>query len=196
MATKLKKELMEENEMLLTRLEKLERLLERQIQTKEDTYEASGNIIPMTKIVKVVSLYNGILNLKTTNNSDGMIFKFNFFGDEQPLFYSDLVKCIAIQQRFFKDGFCMILDKEIVKAHYLEKDYKNLLTKDEIENFLDLSEEEMKLKFDKIPNQQRITVIEIIANNLNKSNIIDRNKVDIISKISGQDIIKIAEKIK
>lgn len=193
---KLKKELIEENEMLLERLSRLEKLLENKTQIEAETKDSRNKLIPMTKIVKVVSLYNGILNLKTSNSVESILFKFNFFGDEQPIFYSDLVKCIANQQRFFKEGFCMILDDEVVKAHYLINDYKNLLTKEEIENFLDLEESEMKEKFKKITTQQRITVIERIALKLNKNNIIDKNKVDIISRVSNQNIIKIAEKIK
>lgn len=192
---KLKKELMQENEMLLERLTRLEKLLENKTETTIPEIKTDG-IIPMSRIVKVVSLYNGILNLKTSNSSEATVFKFNFFGDEQPLFYSDLVKCIANQQRFFREGFCMILDKEVVKAHYLTKVYEELLTKEEIEHFLDFSEKEMDIKFKMVPIQQKITIIETVARQINESNIVDRNKVDIISKISEQDILQIAEKIK
>jgi hypothetical protein len=187
--TKLKSELIKENEMLLSRLNKLEKLI-------NNKNENNNEIISMTKIIKVVSLYNGTLNLKTSSSSDSVIFKFNFFGDEQPIFYNDLVKCISTQQRFFKDGFCMILDEEVVRAHYLVDDYKNLLTKEEILNFLDFSENEMTDKYNRLPNQQKITVLEVIARKVNENKMIDRNKVDIISKISGQNIIKLAEKIK
>lgn len=187
---KLKKELEAENKLLLDRLEKLERMFNKTNEENEDNVD----IIPMQKIIKVVSLYNGILNLKTSSRSDSVLIKFNFFGEEQPIFYSDLTKCISAQQRFFKEGFCMILDSKVVKAHYLDKDYENLLTRDEFYNFLSNSENEMREKYNKLPIQQKITLLEITANKVNE-NTADRNKVQLLSDITKQDIYELANKL-
>jgi hypothetical protein len=191
MPKKLKSQLEEENKLLLDRLNKLEYMLS----NKEETKKEQTDIIPMTRIVKVISLYNGILNLKTSNRSDVVIFKFNFFGDVQPIFYSDIVKCIAVQQRFFKDGFCMILDEEVVKAHYLTKDYDKLLTKEQFDTFLSLSDTDMERIYKNLPKQQKMTLLERIAYSVN-DNTADRNKVEKVSKFSHQDIYELANKLK
>ena len=194
---KLKKELIEENNLLHDKLSKLEQLMESLMKNQTETpSNTSSNIIPMTKIVKVVSLYNGILNLKTSNSRDSTIFKFNFFGDEQPIFYSDVVKCISMQQRFFKDGFCMILDEEIVKAHYLQEYYKDLLTKEQIDGFLEFTPEEIDSIYPKLTVQQKITVLERIAMKINEGKNVDRNKIDVVQSVSQVKIYELADKLK
>lgn len=193
---KLKKELVEENELLLERLNKLESLLLQQNQIKKETKKEEAEMISMHKIIKVVSLYNGTLNLKTSMGDKHSIVKFNFFGDEQPVFYADLVKAISIQRRFFQDGFCMILDDDVVKLHYLTDIYRKLLNKNDIDNFLDFTESEMKKKYDEISEQQKITILERIAYKINENNNVDKNKVDIVARISKQNLYELAEKLK
>jgi hypothetical protein len=193
--SKLKSELIKENELLYDRLERLERLLTLDTDKKEESKD-DNSMIAMHKIIKVVSLYNGILNLKTSAGDEHAIFKFNFFGDEQPLFYSDLVKAISIQQRFFKDGFCMILDDDVVKAHYLTESYKNLLNKEELDNFLAFSDDEIKEKYPKLTEHQKITVLERVAYKINKRDVLDMNKVDVLSSVSKQNLVDLANKLK
>ena len=192
---KLKSDLIKENEALLDRLERLESMI-LQSNKKETLKEENIGLIPMHKIIKVVSLYNGILNLKTSTNDRNAVFKFNFFGDEQPIFYTDLVKAIAMQQRFFKDGFCMILDADVVKAHYLTDAYKSLLTREQIDNFLDFSESEIKELYPKLTQIQKITVLERVALKINNRDSIDMNKVDIVSSVSQQSLTDLANKLK
>lgn len=151
--------------------------------------------IKMTKMVRVVSLYHGVLNLKTSSQMDATIFTFNFFGYEQPIFYSDLIKCINTQRRLFTDGFCYIKDQEIIKAHYLDKIYKYLLDKDAILNYTQYDEDFIKDNFPKLPTQQKITVLETIAFKLNENENIDRNKIDILAKLANVDIYELAKKL-
>lgn len=190
----LKKELEHENEILWNKIKDLEKLLTEQVKIKEENPDM--DIIPMNKIVKVQSLYNGELTLKTADNSASSIFKFNFYGDTKPIFYSDLVKCISFQNRFFIDGFVYILDKEVIDAHYLTDYYKHLLSKDEIDKFLDLNEDEIKSTYKDLPVQQKIAVLERVAIKLNNDNSTDRNKIDIVSQISQFNINELAQKLK
>lgn len=151
--------------------------------------------IKMTRMVRVVSLYHGVLNLKTSNQVDATIFTFNFFGYEQPIFYSDLIKCINTQRRLFTDGFCYIKDEEVIKTHYLNKIYEHLLDKDAISNYTQFDEDFIKNNFGKLPAQQKITVLETIAFKLNENENIDRNKIDILAKLANVDIYELAKKL-
>jgi hypothetical protein len=189
MAKILKKDLELENKLLREKLESLQN-------SNTNINEVELTDISMTKLIKVVSLYNGILNLKTSNGSDATVFSFNFFGYEQPIFYSDLIKCVINQRRFFTEGFCMILDSQVVKLHYLEKDYNKILSKEGFINFLNMDEESMMSKYEIIPVQQRITLLETIAYKINDNEFVDRNKVDMLAKISKVDIYELANKLK
>lgn len=184
---KLKKDLELENQMLKDRLANLET-------TKETVTQEED--IAMNKLIKVVSLYTGVLNLKTSNQSDATVFTFNFFGYEQPIFYSDLIRCVNNQRRFFVDGFCMIQDEKFIRLHYLEKAYKSLLTKDEILNFIEMDKEFIESKYLIIPQQQKITVLEMVASKINTNEYIDKNKIDILANISKVDLNELAEKLK
>jgi hypothetical protein len=188
MGRQTKKDLELEIQLLKQQLDKLSNI-------EEKTEEISKEI-PMNKLIKVTSLYNGILNLKSSNQSDSTVFTFSFLGYTQPLFYSDLIKCINVQRRFFLDGFCYIEDREVIKAHYLENVYQTILNKDGILNFLNNDDKYIVTKYQELPIQQKITVLETIANRLNDNENIDRNKIDILANVSEVDIYELANKLK
>jgi len=190
----LKKELEAQNEILWNKIKDLEKLLTEQVKAKEENPDM--DIIPMNRIVKIQNLYNGNITLKKSDSSSSIILKLNFYGDTKPIFYSDLVKCISFQNRFFKDGFIYILDQEVVRANYLHEHYKDLLSKDQIDNFLEYSETEIKDIYKRLPSQQKIAVLEQIAMKLNKENHIDKNKIDIVSQVSEVDLNELAQKLK
>lgn len=173
-------------------------LLKQQLLNKKNESEQEKDEleIKMTKLIPVVSLYHGNLNLKTTSQSDATIFTFNFFGYEQPIFYNDLIKCINNQRRIFTDGFCYINNKEVVQAHYLDKAYEKILDKDSILNFINQSDEYIKNVYENLPIQQKITVIETVAFKLNDNENVDRNKIDILAGIANVDIYELANKLK
>lgn len=171
--------------------EKNRQLADNIIPSKEDDFE-----IKLTKVIKVVSLYHGILNLKTSSQADAQIFTFNFFGYEQPIFYNDLMKCINTQRRLFSEGFCYISDKDVVTAHYLDKEYGYLLDKDMILNFMNYDDDFITERYKQLPIQQRITLLETIAYKLNDNENIDRNKIDVLAKVADVDIYQLAEKLK
>lgn len=190
---KTKKQLEQELLELKILLEEQSKLLasNKNVSSKEEDFE-----IKLTKTIRVVSLYHGILNLKTSSQADAQIFTFNFFGYEQPMFYSDLMKCINTQRRLFTDGFCYIYDKDVVNAHYLNKEYKYLLDKDMLLNFMNNDDEFINQRYEQLPIQQRITLLETIAYKLNDNENIDRNKIDVLAKKANVDIYQLAEKLK
>lgn len=190
---KTKAELEQELLELKILLEKQSELLasNKNIPSKEDDFE-----IKLTKTIKVVSLYHGVLNLKTSSQADAQIFTFNFFGYEQPIFYGDLMKCINTQRRLFTDGFCYIHDEDVINAHYLTKEYSYLLDKNMLLNFMSYDDDFIKDRYEQLPVQQKITLLETIAYKLNKNENIDRNKIDILAKKANVDIYQLADKLK
>lgn len=188
---KTKKQLEEELVRLKVLLEEQSKLLINSNSNQGDNFE-----IKMTRMVRVVSLYHGVLNLKTSNQADAQIFTFNFFGYEQPIFYSDLMKCINTQRRLFTDGFCYIYDNEVITAHYLDKVYEVLLDKNMLINYMNSSSDFIQERYLELPVQQRITLLETVAYKLNDNENVDRNKIDILAKVANVDIYELANKLK
>lgn len=142
--------------------------------------------IPINKVIKVMSLYTGGLNLKTSDS--GKIFRFNNFGDVQPIVYNDLLQIMAFQSRFLKDGYFMILDKDVVKLHNLEETYKKFLTKKQIENILEFEDEAIRNMLNNTSKSIKESVVTILANKINSNDNVDKNKIHLIGEICDVDI--------
>jgi hypothetical protein len=99
------------------------------------------------------------------------------------------------QHRFKKNGYFMILDNDVVKAHALEDDYKKILTKQQIENILTFEDDVIRTLFSGTTNVIRETIVTMIMQKINsneKKDYVDKNKVAILSEIYGKDIYALA----
>jgi len=197
-------DLVKRNEELERELEELKKKLETLMSEKVSAVEKNNDIkdenevfpeIPMNKPIKVMSLYTGGLNLKKYDN-DKTPVRFNRFGEVQPILYMDLIKIISHQRKFFEEGYCVILDDEVIKVHYLEKDMEKILDKNTIEKILDYENEKIRDLFVGTTKQIRQTIIDLIIDKIIKKEYVDRNKVALISELYGKDLYEIAEHLK
>ena len=197
--------LQEENNLLKSKLEKMEEMLTslmKQNQELENRPEKIVEVvrdidktpeivdIPLNKVVKVMSLYTGVMNLKTAEN--GKIFKFNNFGDVQPIIYNDLIQIMSHQHRFCTEGYFTILDKDVVIAHGLEDNYKKILDKKVIENILTYDEDKIKELFSGTTKNIKESIVSILINKINGNENVDKNKIHIISELYGIDLFAYA----
>ena len=90
----------------------------------------------------------------------------------------------------------MILDDEVIKVHYLEKDMEKILDKNTIEKILDYENEKIRDLFVGTTKQIRQTIIDLIIDKIIKKEYVDRNKVALISELHGKDLYEIAEHLK
>lgn len=197
-------DLVKRNEELERELEELKKKLETLMSEKVSAVEKNNDIkdenevfpeIPMNKPIKVMSLYTGGLNLKKYDN-DKTPVRFNRFGEVQPILYMDLIKIISHQRKFFEEGYCVILDDEVIKVHYLEKDMEKILDKNTIEKILDYENEKIRDLFVGTTKQIRQTIIDLIIDKIIKKEYVDRNKVALISELYGKDLYEVAEHLK
>lgn len=151
--------------------------------------------IPMNKPIKVMSLYTGGLNLKRYED-DKTPIRFNMYGETQPILYMDLLKIISHQRKFFEEGYCIVLDKNVIKAHYLEKHMSKILDKKTIDNLLDYDDEKIEDLFNGTTKQIKETIVDLIVDKIVKKEYVDRNKVALISELYGKDLYEIADKLK
>jgi hypothetical protein len=189
----LKKRLAEMEEMLKTLTEnKKDKPEDDIIQIEEDKYEE----IPMQKPIKVMSLFAGGLNLKTSNDSTAQIFRFTFVGQTYPIIYSDLIKIMATQRDLFQKGYCMILDKSVIKSHYLEDYYKKFVDGKVINNILDYDNNKIREIFSNVTPTIQQSIVDVIINKINSNDYVDKNKVSVINDIYGKNIFDLASKMK
>lgn len=196
-------DLVKRNEELEKELEKMKEMLQKLITEKENKLNQEIKQeevevfpeIPMHKPIKVMSLYAGGLNLKKYND-DKTPFRFNFFGETQPILYGDLVKIISHQRKFFEEGYCVVLDNDVIKVHYLEKFMKKILDKKTIDKLLEYDDEKIKDLYNGTTKQLKQTIVDLIVDKIVKKEYVDRNKVAVISELYGKDLYEIADKLK
>lgn len=195
-----KNPMQDENLELKNKIEQLEKMIAELTTSKANTEVVKNQKlepidseyidIPLNKVVKVMSLYVGGLNLKTSEN--GKTFRFNNFGDIQPIMYNDLVQIMNHQHRFAKEGYFLILDKDVIKAHTLEDDYKKLLDAKQIQNILDYDDETISQFFKSTTQNIRESIISIVVNKINSETGIDKNKLHLLSELYGADLFAYA----
>lgn len=196
-------DLVKRNEELEKELEKMKEMLQKLMTEKENKLNQEIKQeevevfpeIPMHKPIKVMSLYAGGLNLKKYND-DKTPFRFNFFGETQPILYGDLVKIISHQRKFFEEGYCVVLDNDVIKVHYLEKFMKKILDKKTIDKLLEYDDEKIKDLYNGTTKQLKQTIVDLIVDKIVKKEYVDRNKVAVISELYGKDLYEIAEHLK
>ncbi len=153
-----------------------------------NTEELVCKNIQDNKYIKVVSLENNTLILSTEGYGRGKIYEFQQFGQSKNITYNNLVEILYSQERFAKEGRFYIYDKDVVANHELLDVYKNILTKEQIENMLSYDEKTMETLFKRTTTPQRETIISLVMAKLNAGEVLDLNKVGILSKIYGFDI--------
>lgn len=188
----LEKELEKMKEMLQKLMTEKENKLNQEI--KQEEVEVFPEI-PMHKPIKVMSLYTGGLNLKKYND-DETPFRFNFFGETQPILYGDLVKIISHQRKFFEEGYCVVLDNDVIKVHYLEKFMEKILDKKTIDKLLEYDDEKIRDLYNGTTKQLKQTIVDLMVDKIVKKEYVDRNKVAVISELYGKDLYEIADKLK
>lgn len=150
--------------------------------------------ISMNSYIKVMSLYKGGMTLFVTPN--GKSYRFSEFGEIVPILYSDLTGILSTHPTFARKGYFFILDPEVVKQSALEKYYTRILDKDNIENFLEKDNEEIKEIFGLITPYMQNLILEIISERVASGEYVNRDKLHVIKEITGKDIEQTAKALK
>ncbi len=196
----------QENKELREKIAKLEEMIERLTETylkseklqpavEEYSFEDYPEI-PTNKPIRVMSLFTGGLNLKTSNDGNAQVFRLEKFGDIIPIMYMDLSKIISNQRRFFEEGYCIVMDKDVVKLHYLEDAMKKILDYKTITNILNYDIEKIKTLFSGATKVIQQTIVDLLIEKINKGEHLDKNKISVISEIFGHDIYELANRVK
>lgn len=190
----------EENKMLKSQVNEILNLL-KDMKTKEsethmDSYNnvINNNVndfdeeehtfvdINPLKPIKVISLSDGGVNLKTTNDGNAKVFRFDKFGHVATITYADLQDCIATCRPFIEDGTVYICDKDVVRNNYLDEYYKHFLTVDTINNILSFPQSKIVDMVKNTTPTIQDTLIDLMVKKINNNENVDMNKIDAIGK--------------
>lgn len=183
----LKKENAELKSQLQSILEKLF-LLETQediiANTESDVIDETDNYkeINPLKPIKVVSLTDGGVSLRTNATGSGKTFRFDKFGHSISITYSDLQDVIATDRTFIEDGSVYICDADVVRNNYLNDCYNKFLTVEKITNILSFSKSDIVDMISNTTEAIQETIISLIVKKINNNEYVDMNKVDAIGK--------------
>lgn len=148
--------------------------------------DASKNIsysdINPLKLIKVISLSDGGVSLKTKSSGDGKVFRFDKFGHSVTITYSDLQDIISTDRSFIEDGFVYICDKDVVKNNYLEDAYSKFLTIETINNIFSFPKDEIIDMIQNTTEALQESIISFVVKKINNGEYVDMNKVDAIGK--------------
>lgn len=180
----LKKENAELKSQLQKVLEKLSIMEEPVTVERDDIENIAENYkeINPLKPIKVVSLSDGGVSLRTNASGSGKVFRFDKFGHSISITYSDLQDIIATDRSFIEDGSVYICDADVVKNNYLDECYNKFLTLDTINNILSFHTNDIIDMISNTTESIQETIISIIVKKINNNEYVDMNKVDAIGK--------------
>lgn len=182
----------EENKMLKSQVNEILNLLkdlnekksEPQVNVANDFEEEEHTFVDINplKPIKVISLSDGGVNLKTTNDGNAKVFRFDKFGHVATITYADLQDCIATCRPFIEDGTVYICDKDVVRNNYLDEYYKHFLTVDTMNNILSFPQNKIVDMVKNTTPTIQDTLIDLMVKKINNNENVDMNKIDAIGK--------------
>lgn len=182
---KLKKENEDLKSQLQMILEKLSVQEEKEKSEDNLTYSNDNVVykeINPLKPIKVVSLTDGGVSLRTNATGSGKTFRFDKFGHSISITYSDLQDVIATDRTFIEDGSVYICDADVVRNNYLDDCYSKFLTVEKITNILSFGKSDIIDMVSNTTETIQETIISLIVKKINNNEYVDMNKVDAIGK--------------
>lgn len=144
-------------------------------------------------MIRIQSLTKGELCLNVRGRT---VISFNKYGDIKPILYSELMSIVNSNRTFAETGAFYIIDDASVYYLGLSRFYENLLSYEQIESLESWDDELLKSFLPKISDRQKRVIASLFAMKIFKDEKVDRNKVDIISKYCGIDIVGKAREIR
>ena len=158
-----------------------------------------GNFVEINpmKPIRVVSLSDGGVNLKTAKNG-GKVFRLDKFGHSTSITYSDLQDVIATCRPLIENGTVYICNKDVVRNNYLEENYKHFLTVDTISNILSFNTEQIVDMVKNTTEPIQESIISLVVKKINNGENVYMNKVNAIGNACKTpcDIMALAVKLK
>lgn len=162
----------------------------------QNTPSVPKEYIDPDRDVFVVSLVRGSLNLVTEPDGKGFIYKFEYFGEEIPIKYSDLKLIVQNNKKMLNKGRFYINDEDFIRQQRLEQTFEKIISKDEMESMFKMDKDKFAKSFSKmIPTQQGM-LTALLIDSIREGKEIDANIVQVISDKIEKNIYELAKESK
>lgn len=158
------------------------------------TVEEKDGDIRLDRVVKIMNLFRGILNLSRGRDKDEL--RFTEFGEIKRVQYSQLLEILDRNENFYKSGLFIILDKEVVKKLGYEE--VNFLNKEQIEKTIDSTcktEDAFEL-YKSTTDRQKATIVDALIEKVRDGLDVNQNLIRMIERESKIKITENAEEAK
>lgn len=146
--------------------------------------------------VFVVSLVRGSLNLVTEPDGKGFVYKFEHFGEEIPIKYSDLKLIVQNNKKMLNKGRFYIYDKEFIRQQRLEQTFNKIFSKDEMEKMFTMKKDEFAKSFSKMVSSQQGMFTALLVDSIRDGKDVDANIVQIVSEKIDKNIYELVKESK
>jgi hypothetical protein len=140
------------------------------------------------KMIRILSLCRGSLNLARDESGNGKV-NFSKYGEVKTVLYSSLVDIVNYNRSFAETGKFYILDKAAVYYLGLKDVYTRLVTNDVLDNICNYEDVDIDRIISTTEESQIETMVKNLVDKIYNGATVDLNKVQIISKATGVDIM-------
>lgn len=137
-------------------------------------------------MIRLQSLTKGELCLNVRGN---VAINFEKYGDIKPVLYSELVNIVNNNRSFAENGTFYIMDDSAVFYLGLARFYDHIMSWEDIENIETFSDDTLRQMLPKISDFQKDVLSLVLATKIFNNELVDMNKVDVISKVCNIDIV-------
>ena len=193
------KEIKEKLEKLMALLEASEKKSEQPVCVSEKTLVEDGPDMPEepspNKTIRILSLCRGYLNL-SEDESGKVQVNFSKYGEIKTVLYSSLINIVNYNRNFAEKGVFYILDESAVYYLGLKDFYSKLVTNDVLDNICTYEDVDIIKLIDGTEKRQIDTMVKNLIDRLYAGENLDLNKIQVISKKTGTDIMSKVNEMK
>lgn len=168
-----------------------------EIKTKEETQTIDTAEVKIDKKVRKEIPLNTLVACRNASKAElryvskkqmGYEVVWEKFGSIEYLELNELISLRNAYPRFFKDGWLIIDDVEIIEYLKLQKYYENIIDIDNLDKIFDKPLEEFKSALQKLPQGFKDTVVQRARELRNEGKFDSINKVEAMEKAFNIDL--------
>jgi hypothetical protein len=166
---------------------KLENKEEVKVKEKQNTTVKMRKDIPLNTMVACRNACKNRL-VYISRRQMGYEVTWENFGSTEWLELSELISLKNSYPRFFKDGWLIIEDPEIIEYLGIEKYYENIINIDDFESIFSVDPKELEEKLTELPSGFRDTVIEKARELIAEKKLDSMSRIEVIEKVFNVDL--------
>ncbi|GIN66343.1 hypothetical protein J41TS2_17640 [Bacillus sonorensis] len=147
-------------------------------EAKEKEVEFADN-----DLIEVMNGTNGAFTHRSGRNN--RVWKFTAFGQKDKFPYSELLAINNFAPKVFREGYLVILNKDVQRQFGLTELYENVILPDNINGIFDKDEYELESYIDSLPEGMKYTFISKARELYQSRKLYDIRKIEVIQNKFG-----------